>query len=407
MTAMIKYENIISIKGITEKLELAGRHLVLNEPFFYEFFIRCTFKKTTSIETAGVCFTSRGPEFIYNPEFIDSLNQEQVNFLVIHEILHLVSNHMARAKRSNQDLYTSNIVADMIINTTILRDFSCKTKKPSDKVYEIPKKYDGKLILEPLYGWYEENKEEDDSQQDQTGDQSQDGDSDGSEGNNSEGKGSKSSEKSFDEHIESTVDSSYQEEFVKSVVNEARLKGVLSGREEQIINTLYKSKENYLNKIKLATAGLLGTHRQGTWTRYNRRNPMLKGSKNLGNRITVILDTSGSFCYSFEKALGVIFGRDATIELIQIDTEVHDVRTITKKAQLRNLKIRGLGGSNLNAAVYLANKQFPKNPILVLTDGYIEKLDFSKTKKKVLVLSTEVAPSYTGKNVKVIVIPRD
>jgi len=446
---MVKYESIIPINFIrNEKLEKSAQFLVINNSFLYEFLIRCTFQSTKSIETAGVCFTPKGPQFIYNPEFVNSLDDEQVNFLIIHEMMHLISNHISRANRMGFDHEKANIAADMIINTTIINDYSHKTKKPSESIYEIPKDYNGLEILEALYKWNEENSQDEkkgkgSSSKDGkgsgkgsssgsgkgsssgsgkgsssgSGNESQEGQS----GNDSDQKGSKvngsstkQSPKSFDEHIESTVPEAFQEEFVKSVINEARLKGILSGNSEKLINTLYKTKTNYLKKIKLAASGLLGTHQVGTYARYNRRNPMLKGRRKEGNMINAIVDSSGSMSGAFssknsdfEKVLGILFKQEVTINLIMIDSNINLVKTIKSYKELQKLTQKGCGGTNLQPAIDLVNEKFSKNPTILLSDGYVDTLNFSNHKKQALVVCTQKLPEIVGKNVKSFIIPKE
>ena len=57
------------------------------------------------------------------------LTQEEMNFIMIHEILHLLLDHQARTRRCGYDHDLSNIVQDMIINDIISTDIIGRMKK--------------------------------------------------------------------------------------------------------------------------------------------------------------------------------------------------------------------------------------------------------------------------------------
>ena len=137
---------------------------------------------------------------------------------------------------------------------------------------------------------------------------------------------------------------------------------------------------------------IFGSIKHKTIVRPNRRNIQgLKGTKKYKSEINVILDTSGSMCNEFEKALSYIFQNDIEINLIQCDTKVKNFVKIKRKKELELMKIYGLGGTELQPALdFISDK---KNKIYmfntcILTDGYTDKLNFKNIRTKTLILST-------------------
>ena len=168
-------------------------------PFYAEFCLSLNFIQDDKMKTCAVNVTSRGLNFYYNDEFVNSLSEGELSFVIVHEVLHLLSKHNARAKGLNHKI--SNIVMDMIINYNIIKmvnDHRAKILKRKDietvpcfsvdgfdvefnlaiprfkdtpenvekdlvgknTIYIIPDEYDGNHIYEPLYAWYLEKSRE-------------------------------------------------------------------------------------------------------------------------------------------------------------------------------------------------------------------------------------------------------
>lgn len=138
-------------------------------PYYGEFALFINFyetKKNPQITTAGVNVSSLGMNFYWDREFMDSLKQTQANFLLIHEEMHLMFDHVKRSVGYDQRM--ANIAQDMIINQ-IIYDEIMKAQglgnghKPMIEIpkdhYDknsalfIPKEYKGEPIFEELYEW--------------------------------------------------------------------------------------------------------------------------------------------------------------------------------------------------------------------------------------------------------------
>lgn len=138
-------------------------------PYYGEFALFINFyetKKNPHIKTAGVNVSSLGMNFYWDREFMDSLTQPQANFLIIHEEMHLMFDHVKRSVGYDQRM--ANIAQDMIINQIIYDEIMRQQglgsgNKPMIEIPKdhyknnsalfVPKEYKGEPIFEELYEW--------------------------------------------------------------------------------------------------------------------------------------------------------------------------------------------------------------------------------------------------------------
>jgi predicted metal-dependent peptidase len=390
-------------------------------PYYADVMFQTNFFETKEIPTAGVNVSTKGFNYYYNPEFIERLNQKEVNFVNIHEIFHLIFNHYSRSRGC--DVKIANIAQDMIINSTITesikKDFIEVPKNGGrDSALFIPKEYDGEPIFEHLYNFLLKEKEKNDGQGD--GDSKDSYGPNGKKGemqpalkdilkDNSITIGISENGESLDVHISDEVPQEIRDQMVKDAIERIKARGLSTGDFESVLGKLRKSKKDYLKEIKSGLEQILGRNKYKTWSRINRRELPFKGFKKLGTKINVILDTSGSMNGNFEKALSYIFNRDIVINLIQCDTQIQKVSLIKDSRQLKKERIKGLGGTVIQPAIDLIVSKYNKNNTLLLTDGATDNLDISGLKKHLLVLTLggQVPISSSNGRVKQIEIKED
>ena len=369
-----------------------------NMPFFNAFLLRCSYKELKDFPSMGICATRRGFEIAYSPEFVASLDKHQMAFVLIHEIMHGLSKHMPRT--GNRDKQFANITQDMIINSNLFNDYSEKLIKDpfSDKEGEmclIPEDYDGIQTFEKLYEWLRKNKPEI-AKQMMSG-------SENGEGEDEKGKGKY---KLVDEHLEDEITPELREAMIEDFVKKMKVRGYVTGNIESMLDKIRPKKNNYLSAIKRSLAMLIGKYKKSTWKKLSRKLQMyddfvIKGYKKYKQKMNIILDVSGSMSGLFTKVLNYIANNNIEMNLITIDTQVQSVTTIKSIAQLQKLKIKGLGGSTLDPAVRLIEEKFNAYPTVMLTDGYIDTLNFKGIKKDFLILTTESKVDYTNASIKV------
>ncbi|MCK9415532.1 VWA-like domain-containing protein [Candidatus Dojkabacteria bacterium] len=150
-------------EDIHEKLSRAIIEMITsyNLPYYGEFSQFINFWEA-KIGTCGVNVTNKGMNFYWDREWIDSRNNREIIFTIVHEIFHLLFSHQKRGV--GYDKRIANLAADMIINSIIHGDLiigeglSKMIEIPKDKdgnntVIFLPKEYDGFPIFEDVYAW--------------------------------------------------------------------------------------------------------------------------------------------------------------------------------------------------------------------------------------------------------------
>lgn len=100
----------IDMKKLTTKLAKAKTALILEHPFVGTIALSMPFEFDESIKTAA----TNGKRIKFNPEFVDSLTDEEVKFLVAHECFHPMLEHNFR--RGDRQHKKWNVAADYVIN---------------------------------------------------------------------------------------------------------------------------------------------------------------------------------------------------------------------------------------------------------------------------------------------------
>ena len=121
---------------ILDRIIVARVGLLLRHPFFGNMATRLIIK-----EASDWCPTAAtdGRHLFYSVPFFAKMSNKEIEFVIAHEILHCVFDHMTR--REDRDPQIHNIAADYIVNNTLVRD------RIGDKPKDIPIfqdfKYDG------------------------------------------------------------------------------------------------------------------------------------------------------------------------------------------------------------------------------------------------------------------------
>jgi predicted metal-dependent peptidase len=98
------------MKRLATKLAKAKTALILEHPFVGTIALSMPFSFDESIPTAA----TNGKRIKFNPEFVDSLTDEEVKFLVAHECFHPMMEHNYR--RGERQGKKWNVAADYVIN---------------------------------------------------------------------------------------------------------------------------------------------------------------------------------------------------------------------------------------------------------------------------------------------------
>tara|TARA_B100001287_G_scaffold84647_1_gene70735 strand:- start:2822 stop:4090 length:1269 start_codon:yes stop_codon:yes gene_type:complete len=146
---------------VQDRIIVARVGLLLRHPFFGNMATRL---KVQHCDDWCPTAATDGRHLFYNTQFFNALSNKEIEFVIAHEILHCVFDHIIR--REDRDAIIYNIACDYIVNNTLVRDKIGEPVKmiqifqdwkydgwTSEEVYdEIHKKAEenGKKFLEQL-----------------------------------------------------------------------------------------------------------------------------------------------------------------------------------------------------------------------------------------------------------------
>ena len=99
---------------LATKLAKAKTSLVLEHPFIGTIALNMPFEFDENVPTAA----TNGERVVFNPEFVDKLTDEEVKFLVAHEVMHPMLEHNFR--RGERKPRKWNMAADYVINKLLV-----------------------------------------------------------------------------------------------------------------------------------------------------------------------------------------------------------------------------------------------------------------------------------------------
>ena len=99
-----------------QQLARARAGLIIDQPFFASLLLPMPISECMDIPTA----VTDGDSIVYNPDWMAELNQNETTFLLAHEVLHCVFDHMGR--RESREHNRWNQAADYIINDLLQKE---------------------------------------------------------------------------------------------------------------------------------------------------------------------------------------------------------------------------------------------------------------------------------------------
>ncbi len=102
------------IKKYTKRLLLSRMRLLCNHGFFGLLLMHVVYGVDEKVPTA---YTD-GKRIVFGTKFLDELSDSELDFIMMHEVMHIVLQHCARGKANEPERY--NIAADIVVNSNIL-----------------------------------------------------------------------------------------------------------------------------------------------------------------------------------------------------------------------------------------------------------------------------------------------
>ena len=97
-------------------IEFIKRRLLVKYPFFGSVVANSNFIAEPAVGTAG----TDGKTIYYNPNFMESITDEEQMFVFAHEICHIAFDHIFRSEGKDKDLW--NIATDSVVNAFLKQD---------------------------------------------------------------------------------------------------------------------------------------------------------------------------------------------------------------------------------------------------------------------------------------------
>lgn len=98
----------------TQRLLLSRMRILNHHSFYGLLLMRMIFAVDENVDTA----CTDGTRIVFGTGFLEKISDEELDFVMMHELLHVVLQHCARGKELNQHLF--NIACDIVINSNIL-----------------------------------------------------------------------------------------------------------------------------------------------------------------------------------------------------------------------------------------------------------------------------------------------
>ena len=360
----------------------------------------CLFSGVFMVGKVTVCertktASTNGRDVVYGRAFVDSLNDKELAFLVVHEAMHKAYRHMSVWRNlAKENAQLANMAMDYVINLEI-RDTDL-----SQTIVAMPRDADGDLMgcLDERFRGMDTKQVYDILKEECKGGKNGDGGKGGGDGQDKNGHGGGHSDNGsgsrgeLDEHdwggagelsgdekeeLDREIDSALREGSILA----GKMKGNVSRGIFELLHPKVDWKEAMRDFIKIAIRG----GDESTWRRPNRR--MLANNLIMPNTesrkaktIAVGVDTSGSiggellsmFMSEFNAICEEVMPE--CVELLYWDSYVakHETYRDAEVANaVKSTKPAGGGGTEPECVPkYLIEKRIEPQCVVMLTDGY-------------------------------------
>ena len=310
---------------------------------------------------------TNGRDVIYNPNFIKTLDDKELNYVVLHEALHKAYQHMNLWKKLHKENpMLANMAADYVVNYAIHEadEHGEITKRPDSALFDLA--YKGmttKQIFDMLKTEYEQNG----------------------------GNGGEAGHDTHDWEGAESLSDEEKKEVAKQIDQALRqgeiIRGKMQGNKNRSINEILEPKVNWREQLRDFVTATCKNKDKTSWKRPHKRfighdiyMPSMIG-ESIG-QIVVGIDTSGSIgdkeLNEFLTEVVAICDEvsPSSIELLYWDTHVAGHETYNQgdyHALVQTTKPAGGGGTHVGCVnQYIKDKRIQPEAIIILTDGYVE-----------------------------------
>lgn len=351
-----------STDPVIDKIVVARVGLLLRHPFFGNMATRMKLIDASDwLPTAATDFRN----FYFNREFFEKMTPRQVEFVVAHEILHCVFDHMMRNEGRDKQIW--NIAADYCVNGILKRD-RIGDDPPVKFFYD--RKYDNwsaEQVYDEIFNKYDEEQL---SQLGQLLDQHLD-----PEGNGKDGQAPQYSKDELKK---------IRDEIKEAMIQSANAAGAgnVPGEIARMIKEMTEPKMDWREMLRMQIQSLV--RNDFSFSRPNRKGQMtgaiLPGSNfDTSIDVCVALDMSGSISDEMgADFLGEVKGimqefKDFNIKIWCFDTKVYNEQDYDSYNgdEIDEYEIMGGGGTEFDCNWdYMKEHDIRPKKFIMFTDGY-------------------------------------
>jgi predicted metal-dependent peptidase len=352
--------------NVLDNIITARVQLLFKQPFFGNMATRLkVVENKTFVSTAA----TDGRHLYYNTEFFSKLTLPNTVFVIAHEVLHVVFNHMDRRDNRHKELW--NAACDYAINGMLIRD---RIGAPPDIPYLHDDKYNGKSAEEIYDLLYDEYKDQEmpDWLKNLIDDHI---DWDAEDESDEDGKGKpKLTEKERDE---------IRKEVIGNILQaiQSTPAGTTPGEIERIVKSLTEPKMNWRQVLRTQIQSLV--RNDFTWSKPSRKSwhtgCILPGvNYDTTIDVAIALDMSGSItneqiCDFLSEVKGIMDEfKSFKIDLWCFDTLIYNHVTYTEDDdEINSYTPKGGGGTDFVINwEYMQEHSINPSRFIMFTDGY-------------------------------------
>ena len=374
------------------KIYLARLRIIAKYPFYGMLLMHIGYGLDESAQTA---YTD-GEMICFSPDFIDTLDQLELDVVLMHELLHVVLKHCDRGLDLDHELY--NVACDIVVNSNVLSslgDEKTSFKTLGTLMHKTPSGKNGYLFTaEEVYAMLKKKA----NGSGKGGERKDDGGSGGS----GKGKGNKSAKarsgkggKSFDTHDKwkrkEGDDQGYMDALWRARVKEAaRVARERGGESAGAVPAGIKLILKEFSKQKLDWRRVLNDFVQEEISDYSFSPPDRRYSGDFFlpdfndvdftvKNVLFMVDTSASMSEKdiadmYSEIYGAITQFDGKLQgyVGFFDAAVVPPVPFMDEDEFRSVRAYGGGGTSFTAVAEYLNSKFkkPLSAIIVMTDGY-------------------------------------
>jgi len=331
---------------------------------------------TKDVPTAG----TNGRDVVYNPDFVSTLNDKELAFVVLHEAVHKAFQHMHMwVKLFKEDARLANIAADYVVNSNILQadPDSKRCEMPKDALYDS--KYDN-MTTKQIFDQLKKNPPPMRSK--------------GSSGKSPQCGEPESSQETLDSHdwegaekMSAGEKKKTQKQIDQALRHGEIIRGKMGGSVNRGVKELLEPQVNWREQLREFVVTVCRSKDETSFRRPHRRfigqdiyMPSMIG--NCVNKIVIAGDLSGSISKETERKFlteAIQVCKDVSpqsIDLIWWDYDVqgHEVYMEGEyDTILERTKPKGGGGTRVGCVnKFIKDERLEPDVVIILTDGYVE-----------------------------------